>query len=449
MNQDLTTGNPRIVIRRFCLPLLFSVIFQQLYVVTDSLVAGRFIGEAALAAVGNTYQITLIYQALAFGCTMGCSVVVSRLFGAGKDGEVRSAVSTALIACLTLCAALTAAGLLGGAALLRLMQTPFDAFRDSRIYLNIYTAGLCFLFYYQISLGIFAALGDAKTPFWFLTVSSLVNILLDFLFVARWNMGVAGVAWATFLCQAVGGTALVALALYKLRPHGAEGQNKTGTPIFSTRLLREMLKIALPVTLQQLIISIGNVLIQANVNRFGSGVSAGYAAAVKMNNMATSALITFDKGMASYAAQNAGASKPERIRSGLKAGILLSISVGFLIGAIYLIFRGPIILLFLKTNGGEALATGRQFLLIVVPFYLLVSVKVVCDGVLRGLGAMRRLLTGTFVDLSLRVVTGFLFAAFLGPVGIWLAWPIGWFTGTVLAAFLTSKSLREIENQTL
>ena len=442
MNRDLTVGSPRNVIWRFCLPLFFSTLFQQLYVVTDSLVAGRFIGEAALAAVGNTYHITLIYQALAFGCTMGCSVVVSRLFGTGKKNAVRSAVSTAFIACLALCAVLTAAGLLGGDALLRLLQTPDDVIRDSGVYLNIYTIGLCFLFYYQVSLGIFIALGDAKTPFWFLTVSSLVNIVLDFLFVGRLNMGVAGVAWATFICQAAGAAAASALALRKRSLLKTAAQDERRERVFSAELLREMLKIAAPVALQQLIISVGNVLVQGNVNRFGSSVSAGYAAAVKMNNMALTAMIALDRGMASYAAQNAGAKKPERIRSGLKAGLLLSATIGCLIGAAYLIFRENIIMLFLKTNGGEALATGTQFLLIVVPFYLVVSVKIVCDGLLRGLGAMRLLVTGTFVDLTLRVTVGFLLASFFGPVGIWAAWPVGWITGTSLSAFFVSRLLR-------
>jgi len=441
MNRDLTKGDPGSVLWRFCLPLFFSVIFQQLYVVTDSLVAGRFVGEDALAAVGNTYQITLIYQALAFGATMGCSVVVSRLFGAGDGAAVQSAISTALIACAGLCALLTLAGLLGGDALLRLVRTPGEVFAASKQYLDIYTAGLCFLFLYQIALGIFSALGDAKTPFYFLTASSIVNIALDVLFVVRFHMGVAGVAWATFLCQALGAIAAVAIVLRRMRLLRTAAALTEKTPPLSRPLLAEMLRIAWPITLQQLVVSIGNVCIQANVNSFGANVSAGYAAAIKMNNMAIAALMVFDKGMTSFAAQNIGAKKPERILSGLRATILFSVSSGVLIAAGFLLFRVDLLRLFMKSSSTHALASGVQFFLIVVPFYLLVSIKIACDGTLRGLGAMRQLFTGTFVDLSLRVGFGFLFASLWGPIGIWAAWPIGWITGTALSGWFTARVL--------
>lgn len=443
MNRDLTQGSPRSVIWRFSLPLFFSVLVQQLYVVTDSLVAGRFIGETALASVGNTYQITLLYQAVAFGCTVGCSVVVSRLFGAKKTERLRSAVTTALIASVGLSVALTAAGILGGGALLGLMHTPQEMFAGSKQYLDIYSAGIVFLFLYQIVLGIFAALGDAKTPFWFLTVTSLANILLDFVFVVALHMEVAGVAWATFACQAGGAIVSLAFLLRKLQleklQHGETESQTEHIAVFSGGLLREMLNIALPVILQQAIISVGGILIQGNVNSFGSGVSAGYAAAIKMNNMAIMGLMAFDKGMTSYTAQNKGAQRPERIRAGLRAGIRLSVGAGILIGAVYLVFRYSIIQLFLKTADAEALATGVQYLQVVVPFYVFVSIKIVCDGVLRGLGAMRQLLTGTFVDLALRVGCGFLLSSLWGPVGIWAAWPIGWIVGMVVSAWFAKR----------
>lgn len=442
MNRDLTIGSPGKLLLQFCLPLFFSVIVQQLYVVTDSLVAGRFIGEGALAAVGNTYQITLVYQALAFGCTMGCSVVVSRLFGAGNREEVRSAVATALIGSGILCALLTAAGLIGAVALLRLIRTPADVMNDSRLYLNIYTAGLVFLFLYQILLGVFAALGDAKTPFFFLTFSSLLNILLDILFVCRFQMGIAGVAWATFLCQCVGGLAALALLTKRLGCFHRVQECGVGVPIFSVIVFKDMLQIALPITLQQFVVSLGGILIQGIVNSFGSSVSAGYAAAIKLNNMAIAGLMAFDKGMASYTAQNVGAKKPERIKSGLKVGLLLSFGFGVCILSAYLIFHHSLILQFMKADGGTALITGEQFIRIVIPFYGIVSIKIVCDGVLRGLGAMRQLLTGTFADLMLRVGFAFLLSRFWGAVGIWYAWPIGWITGTALSVLFTLKLLR-------
>lgn len=444
MNNDLTKGKPSGLIWRFCLPLFFSALVQQLYVLVDSLVAGRWIGETALAAVGNAYQVTLLYQALAFGSAMGVSVVVSRRFGAGKCEDVHSAISTALLATTGFCLLLSVLGLACKDAILQLMRTPAEVVLPSAQYLVLYNASLVPMFLYQIVLGVFAAMGDAKTPAMFLTVSSLANIALDLVLVVRFRLGVSGIAWSTLICQT--SSALLALILlnsrlrrYRCLDHAVK------TRRFSFELLREMLQIALPVTFQQMIISAGNVLIQANVNSFGSGVSAGYAASIKLNNMAISGLMVFDKGMATFSAQNTGANKPERIRSGRNAAILFSVCFGIAIALALLVFRAELLRLFLRSASAEATLAGEQFFRIVMPFYLCVAVKIACDGTLRGLGAMRELLIGTFVDISLRVGCGFFFASLWGSIGIWAAWPVGWVTGTILSFVFIEKKLRLLE----
>ena len=185
MNKDLTAGKPETVLWQFCLPLFGSIIFQQLYNIADSLVAGKFIGENALAAVGNSYEITLIFIAFAFGCNMGCSVIVSQLFGAKDYIRLKTAVSTACIFSAFLCGVLMLAGILGCSPLLHLIRTPAEVFADSKLYLDIYVWGLPFVFFYNIATGIFSALGDSKTPFYFLAVSSTSNIAVDILFVDR------------------------------------------------------------------------------------------------------------------------------------------------------------------------------------------------------------------------------------------------------------------------
>ena len=199
MNKDLTQGDPQKVLWAFCMPMFGSILFQQLYNIADSLVAGKFIGENALAAVGNSYNITLVFIAFAFGCNIGCSVIVSQLFGARDYRSMKSSVYTTLIAGGALCAALLAAGLLSCDTLLQLMKTQPEIMADSSLYLRIYIWGLPFLFFYNIATGIFSALGDSKTPFLFLAVSSSANILVDILFVKGFLMGIAGVAWATFI----------------------------------------------------------------------------------------------------------------------------------------------------------------------------------------------------------------------------------------------------------
>lgn len=428
MNRDLTTGRPQTVLWQFCLPLFGSIIFQQLYNIADSLVAGKFIGENALASVGNSYEVTLIFLAFAFGCNMGCSVIVSQLFGAREYGQMKTAVSTACIASAALCALLMLCGFCGSGALLRLINTPEEAFADSMLYLSIYIWGLPFVFFYNIANGIFSALGDSRTPFLFLAVSSTANIGVDILFVTAFGMGVAGVAWATFLCQGVSCLLAVAVVIRRL------GQIEPGRryPLFSGRLLGRIAAIAIPSTLQQSFVSVGNIIIQGVINGFGTGVMAGYSAAVKLNNLVITSFTTLGNGISNYTAQNIGAQKPGRVRAGFGAGLRLVWALCLPLTLLYFLAGRWLLGLFLDAPTQTALHTGVVFLRILSPFYFVVSAKLVADGVLRGSGRMRPFMAATFLDLILRVVLAILLSrTALGSTGIWCAWPAGWCTATL------------------
>ncbi|MCI8680987.1 MAG: MATE family efflux transporter [Oscillospiraceae bacterium] len=430
MNRDLTVGNPGAVLRRFCLPLFGSVIFQQLYNIADSLVAGKFIGESALAAVGNSYEITLLFIAFAFGCNIGCSVVVSQLFGGRAYGEMKTAVTTTLIAAGALCLALMAGGLLGSRALLELIRTPEEVMDASRLYLDIYLWGLPFLFFYNIATGIFSALGDSRTPFLFLALSSTANIGVDILFVTAFDMGVAGVAWATFLCQGVSCLLALAVVFRRLARIPAEGRR----PLFSASALGRVAAIAVPSILQQSFISVGNIVIQGAINGFGTGVMAGYSAGVKLNNLVVTSFTTLGNGVSNFTAQNLGAGKTERIDQGFRAGLGLVWAVCLPVAAAYLLAGRQLLCLFIDAPTQTALDTGVTFLRLLSPFYFVVSAKLTADGVLRGTGSMGRFMAATFTDLILRVTLALVLSRTgLGATGIWLAWPIGWTAATVLS----------------
>ena len=430
MNRDLTVGNPGTVLRRFCLPLFGSVIFQQLYNIADSLVAGKFIGESALAAVGNSYEITLLFIAFAFGCNIGCSVVVSQLFGGRAYGEMKTAVTTTLIAAGALCLALMAGGLLGSRALLELIRTPEEVMDASRLYLDIYLWGLPFLFFYNIATGIFSALGDSRTPFLFLALSSTANIGVDILFVTAFDMGVAGVAWATFLCQGVSCLLALAVVFRRLARIPAEGRR----PLFSAAALGRVAAIAVPSILQQSFISVGNIVIQGAINGFGTGVMAGYSAAVKLNNLVVTSFTTLGNGVSNFTAQNLGAGKTERIDQGFRAGLGLVWAVCLPVAAAYLLAGRQLLCLFIDAPTQTALDTGVTFLRLLSPFYFVVSAKLTADGVLRGTGSMGRFMAATFTDLILRVTLALVLSRTgLGATGIWLAWPISWTAATVLS----------------
>lgn len=439
MNKDLTTGKPETVLWRFCLPLFGSIVFQQLYNIADSLVAGKFIGENALAAVGNSYEITLIFIAFAFGCNMGCSVIVSQLFGAKDYGRLKTAVSTACIFSALLCGVLMLTGIFACSPLLRLIRTPKEVFSDSQLYLDIYIWGLPFVFFYNIATGIFSALGDSRTPFYFLAVSSVSNIAVDILFVKAFDMGVAGVAWATFLCQGAS-CVLAVLAVWK-RLGQIQVQGKAR--LFDWSLLKKILVVAIPSILQQSFISVGNILIQSVINGFGPSVMAGYSAAVKLNNLVITSFTTIGNGISNFAAQNLGARKYERLREGFRAGIKMVWCLCIPFCILYIFFGRYLLLLFMERGSAAALMTGRQFLWILSPFYFVVSAKLAADGILRGVSAMGQFMAATFTDLILRVALAFLLSGWTGsPMGIWCAWPIGWTVAMALSVFFYHRKCR-------
>lgn len=436
MNRDLTTGKPETVLWQFCLPLFGSIIFQQLYNIADSLVAGKFIGENALAAVGNSYEITLIFIAFAFGCNIGCSVIVSTYFGAKRFNEMKTAVYTALIFSGALCLTLMLIGILGCNSLLELIRTPQEVFADSKLYLDIYVWGLPFVFYYNISTGIFSAMGDSRTPFYFLAVSSCANIAMDIWFVAGFHMGVAGVAWATFICQGISAFLALFVVMKKLRAIRTEERCR----IFSSSICIKIAKIAIPSILQQSFVSVGNIILQGVINGFGPGVMAGYSAAIKLNNLVITSFTTLGNGISNYTGQNLGAGKLSRIPQGFRAGIKMVWLLSLPIVILYITCGRFLLMLFMNTPSQDAMHTGLMLLRIVSPFYFVISAKLASDGVLRGAGLMGPFMVGTFTDLILRVLLAvFLSGTQLGATGIWCAWPVGWTISAILSIFFYSR----------
>ena len=413
----------------FCLPLFGSIIFQQLYNLADSFVAGKFIGEDALAAVGNGYEITLIFIAFAFGCNIGSSVVISRLFGAKQYDDLKTAVHTTFISCGVLCLLLMTVGILFTDSMLRLINTPESVMADSALYLDIYIWGLPFVFFYNVSTGIFSALGDSKTPFIFLAASSLANIGADILSVTALGMGVDGVAWATFICQGISCILAVVFVLKRLKTIPAGGKAR----MFSAKLLGQIARIAVPSILQQSFISVGNIAIQGVVNTFDTGVMAGYSAAVKLNNLVTTSFTTLGNGISNYTAQNIGAKKHERVRSGFFAGIKLVWALCVPMFVLYFFFGRELTYVFLNTPTDAAFGTSILFLRVVSPFYFVIALKLVADGILRGAGRMARFMIATFTDLAIRVILAYVFAGLFGSDGIWFAWPAGWVIATVMS----------------
>ena len=435
MVTDLTKEHPDKTLWRFLLPMMFSVAFQQIYNIADSMIAGRFAGEDALAAVGASYPITVIFMAFAVGMNLGASVIVSRLFGAGDRKGVKRAVTTAFASSLSLAVILTVYGYFFCRNMMEWIHTPQNIMQDGVLYLKIYVFGLIFLMLYNVCTGIFTALGDSRTPLWFLLGSSAGNIVLDLLFVAKLHWGVAGVAWATFIAQGI--SAVLALVTLLVRLQKFAGTERV--PLFDRKLFVQILAIAVPSILQQSVLSVGNLFVQDIVNRYGSAVVAGYSGAIKLNTFAINIFMTLGSCLSSYTAQNIGAGKQERIPMGFRTGLKLSELTALPLVVLYFGLGQQMMGLFLNAESSAAIHAGVMFLRIVSPWYFMIVVKLMTDGIIRGSGAMIYFVIATIPDLILRIGFALMLSPRFGSTGIWMAWPFGWIAATVLTIIFYRK----------
>ena len=428
--KDLTKGNITKQLWLFALPLLASVIFQQLYNMADTIIAGNFISEDALAAVGASYPLTMLFMAIALGCNLGCSVIVSRLFGEKNYKDCKEAISTILITVVILGVALMLIGIGFATPMLKMINTPENIFNDALEYFNVYMWGFGFILLYNVGTGIFSALGDSKTPLYFLIFSSVGNVILDLVFVINLNMGVVGLAFATFIAQGIAAILCIIYLCVKLKVLKSEKAK-----IFSKRLLISMLVVAIPSVLQQSFISVGNMFIQGIVNDYGSSIVAGFTAAIKLNTFVITSVTTVGGALSSFTAQNLGARQIDRCKKGTNAAIIMMFCIVVPFSLLYCICPDFCLSLFMKEGSAEAFNIGKKFLYCVSPFYIVVSAKLMYDAILRGSANMKTFMIATFVDLIIRVVLCFVFDATIGIEGVWWSWPIGWVIATLVSAY--------------
>lgn len=424
----MTNGRTFSVLLKFSLPMLLSVAFQQLYNIVDSVIAGNFVSDMALGAIGASYPVTMIFMAVATGGSVGASVVVARLFGSKNYTYMKTAINTALVSFAAIAGVLTVTGCALCSPMLYLLGTPDDIFADSDIYLRVYVLGLLFLFIYNACNGIFTALGDSKTPLFFLIASSLGNIALDLLFVIVFQMGVAGVAAFFVLLRRVG----------KIQSDTPEKPK-----IFSSDALKQISRISVPSILQSSFVSVGNLFVQSLVNSFGSSVIGGYASAIKLNTFAITCFSTLSNSVSNFCAQNIGADKTDRVKTGVKSGMLMCLVIAIPFVVCFLLFGGTLVNLFATQANAEIIATGSKFLTIVSPFYFFVCIKIVIDGGVRGCGVMTPFMISTCLDLALRVIFAYILSPFFGSDGIWLSWPVGWVLALVVDLFFYNYYIRK------
>lgn len=470
MKSDYLTSKPAFyALFVFSLPIIIGNLFQQLYTMVDSAVVGRFVGEQALAAVGASYSLTVVFICVAIGGGVGSSVIVSKYFGARNFSAMKTAVSTAFLTFLGISVFLGAVGIVINRPLLVLLKTPSDTLDMALVYLRIYFLGLPFLFMYNVISSMFNAIGNSRIPLVFLIFSSVLNVALDFLFVAVFKTGVAGAAWATLIAQGLScvlSFAVFMRTLGKFKDLGDEdaaagkdvgfcGENSCESArsggasfcggrlsrgdyrkfrFFDGRELSSMAKIAIPSILQQSTVSIGMMLVQSVVNSFGSEALAGYSAFSRIASIAIVPMAALNNSMSSYTAQNIGAGKPERVVNGYRAANLMVAFFAVTLCLCIEIFYRPLISLFIGDGGSEtALRTGQAALRFEGFFYCWIGFKMACDGLLRGAGDMKVFTLANLVNLSIRVVVSVVCAPRFGIEWVWYSVPMGWFMNFVIS----------------
>jgi len=428
MIQNLTTGRPSKLIFLFCLPLLIGNLFQQLYNITDALIVGRLLGVNALAAVGATAPLFFVFLIIAFGFAGGLTVVTAQRFGAGDMDGVRSSVTHAIMACVVLCLLMSTFLLCFLRPILHLMNVPSEIENDARIFMSILSFALMMLVFYNLLFGVVRALGDSKTPLYFLIFATLLNVVLNFTFIYFFGFGVAGSALGTVVAICFTLVLFVFYIYFKIPILHLKKSDWR----FSKKMLKEQLSIALPMSLQFSVLSFSMMVIQATCNSFGADVIAAFTAALRIEQLATQPLLALGMAMATFAAQNFGAGKISRIRQGVRLtafwSFIISVSASLLVRYV----GRDMISVFLSEENNFIIEVGKTYLSISTLFYFFLGLIFIFRNTLQGMGKAVIPLIASLTELFLRSFVAIYLAKMMGYQGIFYASPIAWIGATLV-----------------
>ena len=427
-NTDMTEGVIWKSIITFAIPLLIGNLFQQLYNTVDSIVVGNFVGKEALAAVGSTTTIINMLVGFFMGLSTGASVIISQYFGAKDHKKLHAAVHTSIAMTFLLGIIMTFVGIVLSPTLLKFMNTPDDVIPLSSLYLKIYFAGIIGLMLYNMGSSILRAIGDSKKPLYFLIFSSIVNTILDLVFVVLFGMGVDGVAWATLIAQA-SSAVLVLYTLYKSKEsyHLILKDLKLDMEMF-----KKMINIGLPAGFQQSITAFSNIFVQGYINVFGSSVMAGWSSYLKVDSFVLLPMQSIALASTTFVGQNIGAKQLDRAKQGTKTSLMISVSTTIVLSILLNILGKYVLYIF--TTDQEVIQNGMMMMRIFSPFYFVMCFTQIYAGALRGAGDSKApmiIMLSSFVvfrQLSLFIGTKF----FSSVEYVIFTYPMGW----VLAASL-------------
>ncbi len=425
--RDLTKGGIVAPILSFAMPLIAGNMLQTLYNAADSVIVGRFVGPDALAAVGSAYSLMTFLTSLMIGLSMGASVAFSRLYGRGEKEGLKASIAIAFVLIGVISMMITIAAAILLPTIIRLLSVPDELTGMMDSYMRIILAGLPALFLYNFYASAERAVGNSGAALMMMALSSVMNIILDLIFVIPLKLGVDGAAIATVISQyaAAAGITLYALIrspLLRFRPrHVPDGMH----------MLPDLLSLSVLTSMQQSIMNLGILMVQGVVNSFGSGVMAAFAAGVKIDSIAYMPLQEFGNAFSTFVAQNDGAGRKDRIRKGLKAAFIIATIYGLLISAVVFIIPHLLLSIFISPEETEIIGIGTSYLRIEGAFYILIGYLFLFYGIFRAVSYPSVSLLLTIISLGLRVALAYLLSVPLGPSGIWMSIPIGWIIADV------------------
>lgn len=420
--QDLTKGSIVKAIILFSVPLLIGNLFQQLYNAVDSYVVGNYVGKVSLAAVGASTPIINMLIGFFMGISTGAGVVIAQFFGAGDLSKMKKAIHNSIALTLVIGVVLTVIGLVFNDPILKAIGVPSDVFSEASTYLSIYFWSLIFVMIYNMGSGILRSVGDSKRPLYFLIFSSIINIVLDFLFVKNFGFGVAGAGYATLIAQAISAI----MVMYVLMKTEDSYKVVLKDIKFDKEILLKIIKIGLPTGFQQSIVSLSNVIVQSYINVYGASVIAGYSVTIKIDGFVNLPLQAFNMAITTFVGQNIGAKQYNRVKKGAYITTFLAmVTIGFFVVIMYF-FGRDFIALFNQEK--DVIDAGRLMQLTFLPFYIFLPINQVINGVLRGAGRSAvPMYVMIFSFVFLRQIYLFLVTKVTSDVVyVFLGWPTTW-----------------------
>ncbi|RPF49069.1 putative MATE family efflux protein [Hydrogenoanaerobacterium saccharovorans] len=421
--HTMISGNPTRAIITFAIPMILGNIFQQLYNTADAVIVGQFIGENALASVGVANPIMSIVIFFIFGICVGMSVLMAQLYGAKDYSGFKKEASTSLIAGLVFTVVLSVLCCILSKPILVLTKTPAEILNDADLYLKIIFIGLIFSFLYNYYSAALRAIGDSKTPFLFLLLSSVLNVVLDIFFIKVLHTGVEGAAIATVISQAVS-SILCVIYVYRKIPLLALKRNEF---IFEKSILVKTINYSWVSAVQQTFLYVGRLLVQGAVNPFGTSVIAAYNAATRVEGFVLAPFDSMSASTSTYCAQNMGAGLNHRMKSGYKICTVINVIYSLVACAVLFFFSPQIMALFVNANESASVITvGCEYLQLMAFFYILAGMTYIMQGFFRGVGKLKITMITTGSQILIRVILSYILVPKFGVSGVCYATLVGW-----------------------